>query len=203
MQAKIVNLNKAEKFLLNKSIPSQDPNDLGNIGRYCENLLSNLGYKIESRSIVDIPGLGVEIKTRNKHSTSAHTVGKMELERIIDTSWEESPVRQKMLCQFRIEYDNNLNIITEAKVYNFQIYEIQYNLKVSYEAAREIMASGQVFGNYVRGKDFGDNTYAYFENTTKDNYWDFRIPNEKMEQFKLMAKNFKHNSSLFEESTYA
>jgi len=198
MQAKITKLNKAEKFLINKSIPAQDPNDLGNIGRYCENLLITLGYKVESNAIVDIPGLGIEVKTRNIHAVSPHTIGKMKVDQIKSTPWEDSPIRKKSLCQFRIEYNDYLNIITEAKVYNFQIHEIQYDLKISYETARSILNSGKVFGDYIRGKYYGRLTPAYFENTTKTAFYDFRIPHEKMEEYKSMVKNYKIHSNLFE-----
>lgn len=201
MQAKITKLNRAENSLVGMKIPKQNPNDPGNIGRLTEDVMINNGYRIEKTQVVDMPDLGIEQKTRKIGSRSGHTVCKMTIEDIINTPWEDSPVRQKMQRQFRIEYDDDEQVIVEAKIYDFTMEEIQRDLKVAYETARELFKKGNI-ETYVRGKDCGVPAAAYFENTTKDIYWDFRIPDNKMNDFKTISINDTHHGKLFERSLY-
>ena len=200
MKVKVKKLTKAEKYLKNLPIPSQDPNDLGNIGRHVESVMKSLGYNVDRRAVVDMGYIGVEIKTRKIHSTSPHTVGKMSMEDIINTPWDLSPLREKIQVQFRVEYDDVKNIIVEARVWDFDVHEIQNSLKTSYESSRKIFSKRKLDSSctYIRGKDLGVLSDAYFENTTDTAHWDFRIPHETMERYKKIINGQKHHKNLFE-----
>lgn len=200
VKPRVKKLTKAEKYLKNLPIPNQNPDDLGNIGRHIENVMKSLGYDVDQRAVVDMGNIGVEIKTRKISSTSPHTIGKMCVEDIINTPWDRSPLKAKIQCQFRVEYDDVQNIVTEARVWDFDVHEIQSALKVSYESARKIFTKRKLDPSctYVRGKDLGVLSDAYFENTTDTAHWDFRISHETMERYKKIINGQKHHKKLFE-----
>jgi len=199
MKLRIKHLTKAEKYLKNLPIPPQDPNDLGNVGRHIENLIQSCGYDLDRQDNVDIRKIGVEIKTRNIWALSAHTIGKMRMDDIISTPWDESPVKEKIQCQFRVEYDDKLNIITEAKIWNFDIHEIQYSLQTSYEQSRKMFANSKFFPDtYIRANQLGHLSDAYFENTTNTNFWDFRVSDNVMRRFKKIVLGKEQYNRLFD-----
>jgi hypothetical protein len=166
------------------TLPEQCSGNEGNVGRFYENHLANIGFPMNTGQGVDIPSLNIENKTRNRASKAPHTTGTMTYDDIINTPYEQSTICQKLQQQNRLEYDNTFNVVTNESVYDFRDSEIQERLKESYENARSILRQqgGPGPGTIVGGQ-FGvfewksGNTYAH------------RIPDSGMKKMKVMAKS--------------
>jgi hypothetical protein len=169
----------------------------GNVGRWAEEQLANNGYVMSNGKGVDIPGLGVECKTRKVESNSPHTVGTMTIADIINTKYEDSVIFEKFQQQYRVSYSDEGQIVLSENVFDFSDPYIQQQIREAYECGRaEIAAETANDGfppRYVRGGDFGQ-----FEITESNNSYRFRIPNGAMKKIETISKGASVFNSLFE-----
>jgi len=165
----------------------------GASGRAAEDLLEELGFPINRGSGCDLGD--VEIKTRDTDAISAQTVATSTIQSIIEKEYKDSAIYKKFQKQLRIKTEEN--IIKSAEIYDFSPPFIQDLIEEAYNEGRKRIiqyykdSNGCVdkIPNWVTGTKWGN-----FEHKNS-NSWDFRIPNDRMEELEKMAtSNF---SSIF------
>lgn len=189
---KITALKLAQEKLIGMKIPKLQS---GNIGRLVEQVLEEVGYKINKGAGVDIPELGVEIKTTVFPTHSARSIGSMTFTDIIETSYEDSLICKKLQQQFVVRHSPTLMMITEAKMYDFRDPEIQTKFKDAYESTRKVLAT-YTEANYprevkVKGK------CGYLEYVDSNNF-KFRIPQAEIKKIEQQVDTEKTRSVLFD-----
>ena len=179
-------------------IPMEERN--GNIGRWAEDTLEDLGWTVNREKGIDLPEVGAELKTRKWGSTSGHTVGAMLPQDILHTQWHKSNIHDKVQKQYRVEYKddspvgewNTCSIVTEAKVYDFTHPFIQEKLKKDYNFCRAQIVDNGFEPQYISGD------WAYLE-MQPNGYYQFRITPAAMKKMKTYSKQGKQNNLFFEE----
>ena len=163
-------------------------NIAGHAGREVENIIESMGISVNRRFGIDCPEIDIEIKTRKLSATSPQTMASMLPDYIINNSYKNSILYQKMKRQLRI-YTNDLDVIVKAEIFNFDIPEIQDLLEEAYEHGRKIITRRPNIG-YTPYEGF----FGYFEQTKSNtNAYDFRVTNNIIKTLEQMTKsNFKH-----------
>lgn len=186
MKAKVT---KLKTNLVGMSVPDSAN---GHAGRYVEHKLIQQGFEVDTKGTVDIPGLDLEVKTRDLNAVSAQTVGKMSLSTIKTTPYKDSTVREKIQRQFRVSIRDNTIVSTDVVDFSWGV--IQEKIEESYEAARALINKG-CNDNYIPGGDYG-----YFERTVKtsDSY-DFRLKDSAMKKLVGMANSTARDIFTFDE----
>jgi hypothetical protein len=160
--------------------------DGGNIGEWVEDQLSNNGHQVSDGNVPDLEDLGVEVKTRKIGSSSKHTIGKMTPKAIARTPYRKSSIFKKIQQQYRVKYDDDLQVVVSSEVFDFRDEFIQEYIEKAYEAGRaqikEIIKNGHEFPSYITGTEFG-----HF-NKQKTSY-QFRIPDAAMKKIEYIAKS--------------
>lgn len=188
-------IKKFKFSLTGLPVPKQTPAESGIVGKHVEKLVSNRGIPVRNGT-VDIPKYQLEIKTRNKDSHAAHTVGTMTLDDILITKYDSSPIRKKMQYQYRVEYDNVLNIITDDKIYDFTSDYIQNKVKSAYVAG-QVALYNHVNLNIKPPLSVYGNQYGHFEKRQKNQYA-FRIPDVVMRSFLNTSMSNKTSISILD-----
>ena len=168
----------------------------GNVGRWAESVMRSNGHSINTGAGCDMPGIGVEIKTRKIESTSPHSMGSMRIEDIIATPYEHSLVFEKVQQQYRIHYSDEGQVVVDSYVYDFSETYIQDKIREAYELGRKQIAQNEIDGfhpTYVRGSEYGQ-----FEIKNSCSSYEFRIPNGSMKKIERVAKNAQTFKKLFE-----
>lgn len=174
-------LNMIRHHLLHKEICN---NTNGDAGRACENMLETIGIQINRGPGCDIPEIGWEVKTRKGTATSAQTITSMKPESIINTSYYQSPVYEKIKKQLRFT-TNDLNIIVAIDLCDFDQPQIQELLEEAYEHARKLIINTPTI-SYTPYENF----WGYFEKTKKDRpELDFRLADGQMEKLLAMTSS--------------
>jgi len=177
MKFKVTKLNNA--IQVGEQIPMEQYN--GNIGRWIEDRLEELGYTINRGYGPDLLQMGVEVKSRLESSTSGHTVSSMHPDDIANTEWEDTNLCAKIQLQYRVYYNDD-SVVTCAEIFDFTDSDIQALLKKSYDEGRKMLQDPNA-GNYVRSKD----CIAYFEGQ-ENGYYQFRLSNAGMKRIERMSK---------------
>jgi len=190
---KSVKIKNLKTGLKSSIVPSQAKGNEGNVGKWYETQLKENGFPMNSKHGIDIPDLGLEVKTRKLGSKAHHTTGNMTYNNIVNTPYKESTIFQKLQQQNRMEYDNDLNTIVEETVYDFRDPEIQKKIEESYENGRRLLreAGGVVEGTVVGGE------YGVFE-YKEGNSYAHRIPDSGMRKLKGMSKSVVNDIFKFE-----
>lgn len=165
-------------------LPSQQKGNEGNVGKFYDNYLKEKGFEINSGRGIDLPGLHIENKTRKRSSKAPHTVGTITYDNIINKSYRNSTIFDKLQQQNRMEYDDNFNSVVEESVYDFRRTEIQDKIEQSYEHGRALLRQQ---GAPAKGTVVGG-PYGVFEHKSGNSYA-YRIPDSGMRELKNMAKN--------------
>ena len=185
MKAKVT---KLKTTLVGMTVPNSTN---GHAGRFVESELIHQGFQVDTRGTIDIPGLDLEVKTRNLDAISAQTVGSMTPENIKITPYRQSTVYEKIQRQFRVYIRDNT--IVGAKVVDFSWDIIQDKIEESYELARNRIIEGNT-DNYVSGGPYG-----YFERTVKgSSSYDFRLRDTAMKKLENMANSTARDLYTFE-----
>lgn len=172
MEAKVTGLPAANTALVGASV-IDGKTETGEIGRMIEDKLDEANYVIDRDGTVDLPGLGLEVKSRKKGSICAHSIGSMTVENILKTPYEQSTICCKLQRQYRVKH--NEIIITEAEVFDFTDPYIQTKIKLAYEHGRTLMAAGK-FDQLCRGHA---TWWGYWEKKNNNSYA-FRIRDKAM-----------------------
>jgi hypothetical protein len=147
-----------------------------------EEELSRRGNPVNTGKGADYPEIELEVKTKSKESKSANVVGTMSRTDIINTPYEQSSIREKMLQQLRVETEEG--VIVEEDIFDFSPKFIQDLIKEAYE-------KGRVLLNVKNPPDYVNCTrYGYFEKRrhTEDSYM-YRINVNAMKELEGMAKS--------------
>lgn len=185
MKAKITALPKAEEKLKELTIPTVMP------GEFVEGVLKEEGYVLQDGQGPDIPGLGVEVKSRCNTATSPNTVGKMSVADIINTPYRESPIFKKIQLQFRVVYDKYTREVLNPKIVDFTDKHIQEIIEDAYETGRQQFKEG-LRGPYIKGTQWG---HWELDKQTQNSY-SFRIPDKRMKD--LVSMSTSSFNDLFE-----
>ena len=169
-----------------------NPKSNDTVGRLVEQKLKEYGHNYNEGKGVDLPDLNTENKVRKTSSKSAHTQGRMTTIDIINTCWEDSSIRKKVLAnQNRYEWSDVYCEITDNTVYDFNDPYIEEQLKEGYELGRAEIASGLC----------GNNTKTYgpviWQKDKGKDQWQYRITDKGMRDIKGMSKQ-KTFKNLFE-----
>lgn len=176
MKAKIKSLPKAEKKLKEVRVPIEMP------GEFVEKVFKGEGYILQNRQGPDIPGLGVEIKSRCNTAVSPNTVAKMSVNDIINTPYRQSHVAEKIQLQFRVIYDEYTRETINPKLVDFTDEFIQKKIEGAYEAGRQKFKEG-LRDNYIKGTEWG---HWEFDKQSQNSYA-FRITDKRMKDLVRMS----------------
>ena len=154
----------------------------GNNGRYFERILIKNGHNISNGPGVDLVDLKTELKTRKSKSTSYHTIGTISIDNIINLSYEETHLYEKMLSQYRVKYDDDLQVVVSEKIYDFSDPMIQHTLKNAYEHARGEIINGD------RSRYISCAPVGCFEKASTNSY-QFRLSNGFMKSIEYIASS--------------
>jgi len=190
-QAK-VKVFKLAGQLIGQQLPT---NQGGHAGRAAEDLVEQLlGIILNRGKGTDVKIWGWEIKTRKRTATSAQTVCTMSSNDIVILPYKSSPVYEKFQQQLRI-YTNELDIIDEAVVVDFDQPHIQELIESAYEHGRK-----QIVNNPDIGYTEYSGYWGYFEQCHLPNStaYSFRISGPDMDRLEDMAQSTYNE--LFEES---
>lgn len=123
-------------------MPTENDSDSGRFGRLVHEKLAEI-LPMQSGAGPDVEEAGLEVKSRQIHSTAAHTQCSMGTQDIIDTLYEESLLHDKLQKQLKVKINSDIGVITEERVYDFSGKEIQDQVKDGYEACRSRVAAGE------------------------------------------------------------
>ena len=137
----------------------------GRNGKILEIAMRDQGFPVDSTATVDLPGVnqnspGIEVKSRSKTSSSMHTVGTMTFNDIINTNWNDTPFKQKLLQQWRVVISNNPitgEIDANGHMVDFTHQDIQKLFEEAYEKCRAKLAiqNAIIPGQTIRGGQYG------------------------------------------------
>ena len=172
---------KSLKVDLSK-VPFVDPSKVndGVNGKILEQSMKKQGFPIDSTGTLDLPSIDVEIKTRSAYTNSHHTIGTMTYDDIINTSWSQTPFKQKCQTQYRVEiYKEN----SFGEIVDLTHPEIQKCFEQAYEDCRaELTAQGKIFkGQTISGGQYGVLEHKPGPSGTGKSFA-FRIPNSGMKK---------------------
>jgi len=165
--------------LVGTSVPKQHN---GNVGRFVESKLEQVGHNVNKGKGIDLPEEELEVKSRKKKSKSAHSIGSITIDEIKSTAWDNTNLKQKCQRQFRISYDDVKSVISEAKIYDLTDNYIQEKLKEGYESGRKMIIEGNR-NDYIRSSK-----WTCFQRQT-DNSYQFRIPDSAMKSILEISNN--------------
>lgn len=197
MKAKV----KSLKVDLSK-IPFKDPakvND-GTNGKILETAMKKQGFPVDSTGTVDLPSIGVEIKTRSSDTNSNHTIGTMTYDSIINTPWDQTPFKEKLQSQYRVDIKSdeiNSGTISTGKIVDLSHPEIQKHFEEAYEDCRSQLAKqGKIItGQTISGGQYGVLEHKPGSSGTGKSYA-LRIPNSGMK--KILGTANMLDTGLFE-----
>lgn len=156
-------------------VPSQSGKDSGNVGRYIETQLKEAGLYVSSVG-VDIPLLGLEVKTRNNRAVSPFTICRMSYDEIINTDYYNSKVYNSIKNLYLVRYDNSKNVITSVEVHNWGYDPVINNFfSLSYDYGRKMLQLNKVNKTTINNKS----SIGYFEKE-KSGLYEFRLSKDEL-----------------------
>lgn len=195
MKVKIINVKIP---LVGMKVPKQYG---GNVGQFVEDYLElNERVAIFRGRGTDIPKYNLEIKTRKEGSSAAHTVGSITVEELMCTPYAETHLREKMLRQWRIMYNDETNVITSSEIVDFDILFVQKWLEEAYESHRRYLRSKYIPRDHIdftEEKVIGDTGNVHFEYKYGRTYA-LRIGDSTMSKFLHAVKHPNKFDDVFE-----
>ena len=198
MKAKIKSL---KVNLSNIDFADPDKVNDGRNGKILEQGMIRQGYPIDQNGTVDIPGVGIEVKSRKSSTGAMHTIGTMTYDDILVTPWDKTPFKQKLQKQYRVtinkdEFEGDIN--ATGKVVDLSNPEIQAKLEEAYERNRMylIIQHGIIKGQTIKaGGQYGKLEHKPGRSGTGRSYA-LRIPDSGMK--KLLATANSTFETLFD-----
>ena len=126
------------KNLKNAIKGKQIPLDEGNVGYWVEDQLEENGYNVNRGKGIDLPDYKVEVKTRCVNSSSAHTIGRMTTEDIINTPYSQSHIKEKI--QQWLDLQTIVNIINLMQASEAKMHRRIRDLEITMTAQRKKIA---------------------------------------------------------------
>jgi hypothetical protein len=172
----------------------------GTNGKILEQAMIKQGFPVDTQGTVDLPG--IEVKSRKATTNCMHTVGTMTYDDIINTPWDQIPLKNKLQKQYRVTIDKDettdtINAI--GKVVDLTDPEIQERFKKAYEKNRAVLiAQGKIHKGQTitAGGQYGALEHKPGK-SGKGKSYAIRIPNSGMKKVLNIANSTY--SDLFEE----
>lgn len=191
MKAKIKSL---KVNLSNIDFVDPDKVNDGRNGKILEQEMMRQGYPIDRSGTVDMPDIGIEVKSRKSSTGAMHTIGTMTYDEILVTPWDKTPFKQKLQKQYRVtinkdEFEGDIN--ATGKVVDLSNPEIQAKLEEAYEKNRMYLMIQQriIKGQTVTaGGQFGKLEHKPGPSGTGRSYA-LRIPNSGMKKLLSIANS--------------
>ena len=191
MKAKIKSL---KVNLSNIDFADPDKVNDGRNGKILEQEMMRQGYPIDRSGTVDMPDIGIEVKSRKSSTDAMHTIGTMTYDEILVTPWDKTPFKQKLQKQYRVtinkdEFEGDIN--ATGKVVDLSNPEIQAKLEEAYEKNRMWLIIQQriIKGQTVTaGGQFGKLEHKPGPSGTGRSYA-LRIPNSGMKKLLSIANS--------------
>lgn len=191
MKAKIKSL---KVNLSNIDFADPDKVNDGRNGKILEQEMMRQGYPIDRSGTVDMPDIGIEVKSRKSSTGAMHTIGTMTYDEILVTPWDKTPFKQKLQKQYRVtinkdEFEGDIN--ATGKVVDLSNPEIQAKLEEAYEKNRMYLMIQQriIKGQTVTaGGQFGKLEHKPGPSGTGRSYA-LRIPNSGMKKLLSIANS--------------
>lgn len=161
----------------------------GETGIEIEDYFKGEGWNLQNGEGADCLDYGIEIKSRNINSRSAYTIGRMSPEKIIDTPYKDSPIRDKLRSQLKVTHNDGY--VTSAEIFDLTHPYIQERLREAYEDGREQLANGKT-KNYIKCKGWG-----FFEKASTESSYQFRLTPKEMRNLEAAVKNVSAFDSHF------
>ena len=182
-------LDMLRKQLVGVALP---PKIEGLAGRAIEDLLISIGVPVDKQGVIDIPELDLEVKSRDKRSTSPQTAGSMTINNILNTAdWYLTPVYLKIRKQLRFTTNGHkpeINQIESIEIIDFDQPQIQDQLSASYNHSRaQLLANMNIKTCTHKGY------FAYFEQVNDSNCYAFRLDSGRMDTVISMSKSTFQN----------
>jgi len=185
-------LDMLRKQLIGKHLPTKFE---GLAGRAIEDLLISIGVPVDKTGSVDIPELELEVKSRDRRSTSPQTAGSMTIQDILNTpEWTDTTFYKKICKQLRFTtngYKPEINVIESIDIIDFDQDHIQEHFKLSYEHSRSQLLKNNKIKTCAHKGFFG-----YLEQVNNSNSYAFRLDSGRMDTVISMSKSTFQN--LFE-----
>jgi hypothetical protein len=198
MKAKIKSL---KVNLSNIDFADPDKVNDGRNGKILEQEMIRQGYPIDQSGTVDMPGIGVEVKSRKSSTGAMHTIGTMTYDDILVTPWDKTPFKQKLQKQYRVTIDKEKftgGVSATGKIVDLSNPKIQKELEIAYENCRaELIAQGKIIKGQTitAGGQYGKLEHKPGPNGTGKSYA-LRIPDSGMK--KMLATANSTFSTLFD-----
>lgn len=197
------------------AVPSRSSSNTGNVGTFIDNYVKSQLAISNTTTVVDLASLGIEIKSKDIHTSTDWSIGSMTLADILTTPYEKSSIYKKLQGLLLVTTDDTFQVIKDIGLYYFDIDEVQLLLSDSYEAARTQIQQrvNQHAANVVQRIIAGDpnailgkvefnsyekfqGKYGKFEFTNNGSSFMFRISISQMKH--LISLSSAYQSPLFE-----
>jgi len=171
-------------------------------GRYFEDVLEEQGHYVNRSAGVDLVAYNTEVKTKDINSNSPWSISGMTTDDVIHTSYEDSPVYEKMQRQLQQQHDKYGNTYG-SKVYDFTHKQTQNKIKQSYEACRQELIERYINGtasgwNNTKTHGIGNFQREKLQGSWREQ-WRFRISTKGMKELNLVSSSRRQFDKLFEE----
>lgn len=182
--AETIFLDMLRKQLVGKHLP---PRFEGLAGRAIEDMLVEIGVPIDKQGVVDIPELKLEVKSRDRRSTSPQTAGSMTLKEILNTPvWTDTLFYKKLQKQLRFNTNGHIdevNMIESIDIIDFDQSHIQSQFSASYNHSRAQLQQTPNIKTCAHKGHAG-----YLERVNDTSSYAFRLDQGRMDTAIVMSK---------------
>lgn len=172
-----------------------DPGNHGAIGMQVHDHIAQQGHHMNPSDGCDMPDLKVEVKSRKRDSKSAHTIGTVSIDTVLNCEYEQTVLYEKYQHVYKVTHAPhtlNTNIVQDARLWDFSIPECQEKLKQAYNIVRQKVRSG------CRDDRIPGNKFGNLEKQASGSY-QFRVTNGGMKILEAISSQKKAYQTLFEE----
>ncbi len=151
-------------------------------GQWVEEQLIKNGHVVDRTGIIDLPEYNTDNKSRKKGSTANHTVGSMTINDILNTpAFKDTRYHTKLQNQNQVTYDTVFNEVSDVRLVDMDIDDIQDRLKEGYDDCRKQLIENEENGYYQK-EIKSKNGWVVFDGYGHDNSYRMRIPNTAMKK---------------------
>jgi len=170
-----------------------DPGNHGAIGMQVHDHIAQQGHNMNPSDGCDMPDLKVEVKSRNRESKSAHTIGTVSIDTLLTKEYEETVIYEKSQHIYKVTHVPDTlktNIVQETRLWNFSIPECQDKIKQAYNIVRQKVQAG------CRDKHIKGTRHGNLELQTSGSY-QFRVTHAGMKELEMLSLQHKAYHTLF------
>jgi hypothetical protein len=145
------------------TIPAIDETDSGHVGKWIHSVITqSLKQEFSTVHSPDLQNFGIEIKTTDKNTKSAISIGYLTLDNILCKPYKHSNIFEKLQCLLIVERTDIFREITKVNLHYLDNDEIQLYLEKSYNEARNNLID-YVFKNVKNEYGFEFKPYQRFK----------------------------------------